>query len=227
MSPQSSEKALKYLNKLEVEVHLNTRVMDYNGSCLKISDGSTVSSKTVIWAAGVKANTVAGLVTEAFGRGTRILVDRFNRVLSYDNIFALGDLSLMETPEYPNGHPQVVQAAIQQAKLLASNLIKLKSGLALKEFEYTYKGSLATIGRNLAVADLPNGKLKGFSAWVLWSIIHLFTIVGVKNRLSVFLNWSWNYFTYDQSLRLLIKPKVPLVYPGKENENICPPKRID
>ncbi|MCD6597745.1 MAG: NAD(P)/FAD-dependent oxidoreductase [Bacteroidales bacterium] len=218
MSSQSSHKAMEYLKKLGVEVHTNTRVLDYDGSCMRLSDGSVVSSKTVIWAAGVRANPVAGLTTEAFGRGSRIYVDRFNRVLGYENIFALGDLSIMETPEYPNGHPQVVQAAIQQAQLLANNLIKMKSGLAPKEFEYKDKGALATIGRNLAVADLPIGKLKGFSAWVLWSIIHLFTIVGVKNRLSVFLNWSWSYFSYDQSLRLLIKPKMPLVYPDKENE---------
>jgi NADH dehydrogenase len=221
MSPQASQKAMDYLKKLGVEVHLNTTVMDYNGSCLQLSDGSTVSSRTVIWAAGVKANSVAGLAAETFGRKNRIRVDRFNRVLSYDNIFALGDLSLMETPKYPNGHPQVAQAAIQQAKLLGGNLIKLESGSELKEFEYTNKGSLATIGRNLAVADLPIGKLKGFAAWVLWSIVHLFTIVGVKNRLSIFLNWSWNYFTYDQSLRLLIRPKMPMVYTEKENENFC------
>ncbi|RLD36607.1 MAG: NAD(P)/FAD-dependent oxidoreductase, partial [Bacteroidetes bacterium] len=223
MSSQSSKKASDYLKKLGVEVHLKTRVLDYDGSCMRLSDGSVVSSKTVIWAAGVRANSVTGLVTDAFGKGSRIRVDRFNRVLGYENIFALGDLSIMETPEYPNGHPQVVQAAIQQAQLLANNLIKMKTGLAPKVFEYKNKGSLATIGRNLAVADLPIGKLKGFSAWVLWSIIHLFTIVGVKNRLSVFLNWSWSYFSYDQSLRLLIKPKMPLVYPDKENELMCKP----
>ena len=207
MSPKSSVKAQKYLTRLGVEVHSNSRVMDYNGSCLNISDGSTLFSKTVIWSAGIKANSVAGFEPEVYGRGNRIRVDRYNRVLEHDNIFALGDLSIMGTPKYPDGHPQVAQAAIQQAKLLASNLIKLKSGLALKEFEYKDKGSMATIGRNLAVADLPIGKLKGFTAWVLWSIVHLFMIVGVKNRFSIFLNWSWNYFTYDQSLRLLIRPK--------------------
>lgn len=210
MSPYSSQKAMGYLKKLGVEVHLNTRVLDYNGSCLKISDGSTISSKTVIWAAGVKANSVAGFNTETFGRGGRIRVNRFNGIIGYDDIFALGDLSLMETPKYPNGHSQVAQVAIQQAKFLAANLIKQKSGLVQKEFEYSDKGSLATIGRNLAVADLPIGKLKGFVAWALWSVVHLFMIVGVKNRLSIFLNWSWNYFTYDQSLRLLIKPKLPV-----------------
>jgi len=207
MSSRSAQTALEYLTKLGVEVHLDTKVEDYDGSRLKLSDGSTVPSKTVIWVAGVQANSVAGLTAESFGRGHRIKVDRMNRVMAYSDIFALGDLCLMETPKYPNGHPQVAQVAIQQAKLLGSNLIKLKSGFAPKEFEYADRGSLATIGRNRSVADLPIGKLKGFVAWILWSVVHLFSIVGVKNRLSIFLNWSWNYFTYDQSLRVLIKPK--------------------
>ncbi|MBW6479655.1 MAG: FAD-dependent oxidoreductase [Bacteroidales bacterium] len=137
MSEEASQKALEYLEKLGVEVHLNTAVLNYNGSCLKLADGSTISSRTVIWSAGIKANPIAGLNEKCFGRGKR-LID----------------------------------------------------------------------GRNLAVADLPFGKLKGIFAWVLWSFVHLFTIVGVKNRLLIFLNWSWNYFTYDQSLRLLIKPKM-------------------
>ncbi|MFK5855644.1 MAG: NAD(P)/FAD-dependent oxidoreductase [Bacteroidota bacterium] len=210
MSDQSSKNALLYLEKLGVEVKLNTRVEDYNGSYLKISDGSTIATKTVVWAAGVKANSVIGLKEESFGRGGRIRVDRYNRVIGYKHIYALGDLCIMETAKYPNGHPQVAQVAIQQANFLANNLHKLKAGLKPKEFEYTDKGSMATIGRNLAVADLPYGKLKGFFAWVLWSFVHLFTIVGVKNRLSVFMNWTFSYFTYDQSLRVLIKPKSPL-----------------
>lgn len=207
MSAKSSQRARDYLIRLGVEVILNTRVLDYDGTCMKLSDGSTVSSKTVIWAAGVQANPVNGLIAETFGRGNRIWVDRANRVHGYENIFVLGDLGLMETPKYPTGHPQVAQVAIQQANLLAWNIMKTQSGSEPKSFEYREKGSLATIGRNLAVADLPIGKLKGFMAWALWSVVHLFTIVGVKNRLSIFLNWSWNYFTYDQSLRVLIKPK--------------------
>jgi len=174
MSSQSSQRALKYLEKLGVEVHLSTRVEDYNGSCIKLSDGSTVPSKAVIWAAGIKANSINGLTAESFGR--------------------------------------VAQVAIQQANFLADNLHRLKVKKTAKEFEYANRGSMATIGRNLAVADLPViGKIKGFVAWVLWSFVHLFMIVGVKNRLSIFINWSWNYFTYDQSLRLLIKPKTRVV----------------
>ncbi len=208
LSPKASENALRYLRKLNVEVHLNTRVEHYDGSCIRLSDGSTVRSKTVIWSAGVKANTVKGFTSEHFGRGGRLIVDRQNRVKGHQNIFAIGDISLMQTPKYPNGHPQVAQTAIQQAKLLAVNLINTEAGKPVHDFEYRDKGSLATIGRNLAVADLPFGRLRGFTAWVLWSFVHLFLIMGVKNRLLIFLNWSWNYFTYDQSLRLLIKPNI-------------------
>jgi NADH dehydrogenase len=216
MSRQSSEKAHQYLEKLGVEVKLDTRVEDYNGSCIKLSDGTTIPSKTVIWAAGVKANSVRGLDVEVFGLGGRIRVDRYNRVLGYKHIYAMGDLCIMETPKYPSGHPQVAQVAIQQANFLADNLHRLKAKKEARQFEYVDKGSMATIGRNLAVADLPFGKLKGFFAWVLWSFIHLYMIVGVKNRLSVFLNWTFSYFTYDQSLRVLIKPKVRNI----EKENI-------
>lgn len=208
MSEQASGRALKYLQKLGVEVHLNTRVQRYNGSCARLSDGSTISSKTVIWSAGIKANSIEGFSPENFGRGSRILVDRQSRVNGHKNVFALGDISLMETPDYPDGHPQMAQVAIQQARTLARNILKSKKGKKEEDFEYFDKGSLATIGRNLAVADLPFGKLHGFIAWILWSFVHLFIIMGVKNRLLIFFNWSWNYFTYDQSLRLLIKPQV-------------------
>ena len=209
MSDKAAQKSKQYLEKLGVEVYVGTRVLDYNGTLLKTSNGKSVPSKTVIWAAGVQANPVAGLRKEVFGRGKRILVDQFNRIKGYENIFALGDLSLMETKNNPNGHPQVAQVAIQQAKQLADNIHRLKAGTQLKPFQYKNKGAMATIGRNLAVADLPHAKLSGFLAWVMWSFVHLFTIMGVKNRLFVFLNWSWGYFTYDQSLRVLIRPKAP------------------
>ena len=207
MSSASSKSALKYLLKLGVEVNLNTSVQDYDGSVLTMSDGGSLEVKTVVWAAGVNANMFKGLESENLGRGNRIIVDRYNRIIGYDNIYAIGDLCIMETPKYPNGHPQVAQVAIQQAELLVKNIRMSEKGMDHKEFEYTDKGSMATIGRNLAVADLPVGKLNGFLAWVLWLFVHLFSIVGIKNRLLIFFNWSWSYFTYDQSLRVLIKPK--------------------
>jgi NADH dehydrogenase len=207
MSNFSSEKALSYLKKLGVEVYLNTSVTDYNGEELFLSDGTTIRSKTVVWSAGVIANTCKGIDPKNLANGNRIIVDRYNRIKGFDNIFVLGDQCYMETPLYPKGHPQVAQTAIQQALNLANNISRMASSKAMKEFEYKDKGSMATIGRNLAVADLPSIKLGGFIAWLLWSVVHLFTIVGIKNKLSTFLNWLWSYFTYDQSLRILIIPK--------------------
>ena len=219
MSTNASERATSYLEKLGVEVNLNTRVLDYDGGCLRLSDGTTIASKTVIWAAGVQANSIGGLSIDSHGPKRRILVDRQNRVKGNGDIFAIGDLSLMETEKYPKGHPQVAQVAIQQAKTLGINLnrIQWQASPILKDFKYRDKGSLATIGRNLAVADLPFVKLSGFLAWMLWSFVHLFMIVGVKNRILIFLNWSWNYFTYDQSLRLLIRHKPSIINRSKED----------
>jgi NADH dehydrogenase len=147
------------------------------------------------------------------------VVDRLNRISGTEDIFAIGDICFMETPKYPNGHPQVAQAAIQQAKNLAKNLKKLLQGSSadMVEFEYKDKGSLATIGRNLAVAELSFVKMQGFIAWLLWSFVHLFMIVGVKNRILIFLNWSWNYFSYDQSLRLLIRHKPSIINQDGDN----------
>ncbi len=215
MSGQASKTVLKYLNRLGVEVKLNTQVLDYDGSTLNATDGESLSSRTVVWAAGVKANAVKGFTPKTFGRGARIRVDGYNQVIGYKNIYALGDVCIMETANYPNGHPQVAQVAIQQATRLVNNLHRLKSKKSPKEFKYTDKGSMATIGRNLAVADLPFVKLKGYLAWFLWSFIHLIMIVGVKNRLSIFMNWTFSYFSYDQSLRLLIKPKFRNYYTKK------------
>jgi len=217
MTSTASRRAAKYLQKLGVEVNLNTRVIDYDGGCMKLSDGTTISSKTVIWAAGIEANHIGGLSVESQGPKRRIIVNRQSRISGYDHIFAIGDLSIMETPKYPKGHPQVAQVAIQQAKNLSGNLIKIHRDESpdLTDFEYRDKGSLATIGRNLAVADLTFVKLRGFMAWVLWSFVHLFMIVGLKNRIFIFLNWSWNYFTYDQSLRLLIRHKPSIINRSK------------
>ena len=206
MSEYAGQHAKEYLERLGVEVKLNTRVKDYDEAKLSLSDGSKVLSKTVVWAAGVRANPVNGLSEEIFAHAKRIKVDRFNKVVGYDDIYALGDLAYMETPKYPKGHPQVAQTAIQQAQKLYENLPAILNGKGEpKPFEYKDKGSLATVGRNLAVADLPIFHFKGFVAWLLWSFVHLMTIVGVKNKLLIFMDWTWNYLTYDHSLRLLIR----------------------
>ncbi len=207
MSENASVNALKYLKKMGVDVRLNTKVEDYDGTTMTIADGKSFATKTVVWAAGVIANPFDGVDKAKIVRGGRIKVDRQNRINGSNNVFVIGDQCYMETPNYPHGHPQVAQTAIQQATILASNIINIEKSRKLKDFEYKDKGSMATIGRNRAVADLKFAKLKGTLAWMMWSVVHLFSIFGLKNKISVFIDWVWSYFTYDQSLRILIKPR--------------------
>jgi len=218
MSPQSSRDSRKYLERLGVTVLDNTKLVDYDGQTVSLKDGNKIPTATVIWAAGIKGNVPAGIQPELVARGNRIKVDRHNKILNSENIFAIGDVASMETPKYPNGHPQVATVAIQQADNLGENLqrIESKSGQHY-EFEYYDKGSMATVGRNLAVVDLPRPKwhFGGFFAWLIWMTLHLMLILGVKNRFFVFCNWLYNYFTFDQSLRLIFKefyrpPKTPI-----------------
>lgn len=208
MNQVSSGKALEYLNALGVDVKLKTSVKDYDGNFLEFSDGTKVHSKVVIWAAGVIANKIAGLQDNSYGRGQRLMVDEFNRVRGYENIYCIGDTSLMHTTDYPAGHPQVAQVAIQQGKNLAKNLVYLIHDKPLESFKYKDLGSMATIGRNKAVVELPGFKFQGIFAWFVWMLVHLKSILGVKNQILILINWMWSYFTYDQSLRLIIKPKI-------------------
>jgi NADH dehydrogenase len=166
-----------------------------------------IPSKTFIWTAGVTATKIDGFNPSVFGHANRLLTDEINRVKNTDNVFAIGDLSLMQTDSTPKGHPQTAPAALQQATLLTKNLLKISKGEEPKAFKYNDKGSLTSIGRNLAVADLKGISLKGFPAWIIWSLVHLFSIVGGKNKVVVFIEWVSNYFIYDPSLRLLIKAK--------------------
>jgi NADH dehydrogenase len=207
MSESSSKIANQYLKKLGVEVFTGTPVKDYDGHTLTLSDEVKVGVKTVIWAAGVTSARIEGIDATAYGRSNRLLVNSYNQITGYTNIFAIGDNSLMINSSHPNGHPQVAQVALQQAHYLANNLKRIVNNKSLKPFHYIDKGSMATVGRHLAVADLPFARFKGYFAWLLWSVVHLFSIVGVKNKLFVLLNWSWKYITYDQSLRLLVKHK--------------------
>lgn len=209
MSEESQQKSQRYLEKLGVKIKLNTLVTEYDGESVRMKDGTTILTNKVIWAAGVRGSKLGGLSKEAFGPAGRIKVNRYNQVEGFSNVFAIGDIAFMTTEKYPKGHPQLAQAALQQAKLLAKNLHNIEKGRPLEAFEYVDKGSMATIGRNLAVADLPFMKIQGFIAWLIWMFVHLFSLVGVKNKAFVFINWVWNYFTYDQSLRLIIRPKVP------------------
>ncbi|MCZ2297976.1 MAG: FAD-dependent oxidoreductase [Chitinophagales bacterium] len=208
MSEKSSKHSFEYLEKLGVEVKLNSLLQTYDGNTVQLKDGTEIYSKTVIWAAGIKGNVPDGINKDLIVRGNRIKVDRQNKILQQKNIYALGDVAYMETPKYPNGHPQVANVAINQAVVLAKNFINIQAGNQnLLEFEYHDKGSMATVGRNLAVVDFPKPKLhfKGWFAWYIWMGLHLFLLVGVKNRVQVFVNWMYNYFTYDQNLRLIFK----------------------
>ncbi len=207
MSTNSSTTAKEYLEKLGVEVRTGTAVLNYDDRVLTLPGNETINVKNVIWAAGITSNKLEGISEESYGRSNRLIVNRFNQVKGYPEIFALGDNSLMTEEAYPNGHPQVAQVAMQQASLLSDNIIKILKNKQMKPFHYRDKGSMATVGRHLAVADLPFGKFKGYFAWMLWSIVHLLSIIGVKNKIFVLLDWTWKYITYDQALRLLIKHK--------------------
>jgi NADH dehydrogenase len=205
LSQKSSEKAKEYLLKLGVKVNTSTQVKDYNGNEVTLADGTSISSKTLIWAAGVTGNQIEGVSKDVLVRGNRIKVNAFNQVEGSENIFAIGDIAHMSDAEYPNGHPQVAQVAIQQGDNLAKNFVNLSLKKALSPFKYKDLGSMATVGRNLAVVDLPFVKIQGFIAWLIWMFVHLMSIVGIKNRLLIFINWAWNYISYDQSLRLIIR----------------------
>lgn len=205
-SEKSSRDVTDYLNKRDVEILLNARVLSYENDCLSLSDGTRIETKNVFWVAGVKANSLQGLPPEVYGPGNRLRVDSYNRLYGHTNIFAIGDTALMISTDFPKGHPQVVQPAIQQARRLVKNLRRMEEGLSLQPFVYHNKGSMATVGRNHAVVELKRLRFGGFLAWAVWLFIHLMSIVGVKNRLFIFADWMWSYFTYDPSLRIIIKP---------------------
>ncbi len=210
MSERSSKDSLRYLEKLGVTVMTNVLLKDYDGQIAVLQNGETIDTAMVIWAAGIKGNVPEGISKDLVARGNRIKVDRHCQVYGMNNVFAIGDVAYMEEPAWPNGHPQVAPVAMQHADMLAKNLrrIEMKSGdELLEEFVYNDKGSMATVGRNLAVVDVPKPKLHfgGFFAWMIWMGLHLMLILGVKNRFFVFCNWLYNYFTYDQNLRLIFR----------------------
>jgi NADH dehydrogenase len=205
MSDPAGKKALEFLQKMGVKVHLNAAVKSYDGYEITLSNNEKLISRTLIWAAGVKGNPTDGINSEVISRGNRILVDQFNRVKGYENIFAIGDVALMEGDEkYPKGHPQMAPPAQQQGRLLAKNLRNLINKKPLKPFSYFDKGSMATIGRNKAVVDMKGIRFQGMFAWYVWMFVHLMSIVGFRNKVFTFFSWMWNYFSYDRSNRLII-----------------------
>ncbi len=199
MSPSSSYTAEKYLENFGIHVIKNKTVKSYDGTTVTLSDESTLNTKTLVWAAGVKAVSIPGIDPSVLLPNKRIKVDEYNRVKGYNDVFVLGDLAANDQPL-----PQVAQVAIQQGKRLAKNLNKAGDIRKWKPFTYHDMGTMATVGRNKAVAEIYGLKFQGFPAWFVWMFIHLISILGVKNRLQTFINWAWNYFSYDQSLRLMI-----------------------
>lgn len=213
MSPQASAKAETFLRELGVELWMDKVVKNYDGKNVFVDDGSTIRADKVIWAAGITGNKIDGIPEAALTRGNRLKTNPANLVEGTSNIYALGDIAWQQHEEkWPNGHPQVAQVAIQQAKLLAQNLLNAGKDREPAAFRYKDLGSMATIGRHKAVVDLPFWRFQGIFAWFTWLFVHLFAIIGTKNKVFIFMNWVWNYFTYDQSLRLVIKPwKKPTV----------------
>jgi NADH dehydrogenase len=205
MSEEASAKALQYLKEMGVDVRLNCAVKSYDGYELHINESDSLISRTVIWAAGVRGNPIAGLPTEALTRGNRIMVDSFNRVKGSENIFAIGDVAQMEgDTKYPKGHPQMAPAAMQQGKLVAENITRLIMKKPMKPFTYSDQGSMATVGRNRAVVDMGRLKTQGFLAWFIWMFVHLLSITGFKNKIFTFFSWFFSYLSYDRSNRLII-----------------------
>lgn len=202
----SKDASAKYLEQLGVELKFNSFVTNYDGNTLELNTGEKINSRNVIWAAGVLGNIISGISTESIERN-RYLTDRFNRISGYDNIYAIGDIALMRTPKYGQGHPQVANVAINQANNLAANLKRTIRGKKLKEYEYTDLGSMATIGRHRAVVDFPLLHMQGRFAWYIWMFLHLMLILSVRNKIVIFMNWAWSYLNHDSSLRLILSTK--------------------
>jgi len=223
MSKESQQKSQEYLEKMGVEVWTNALIQDYDGKVVSIKDGRQIRTNNLIWAAGVTGNVPDGIPREKVVRGNRIKVDVYNRVEGLDNVFAIGDIAFMESPEYPRGHPQVANVAINQAKTLAHNMKKLLKGGELKAFRYKDPGSMATVGKRKAVVDLPFIKFQGFVAWLVWMFLHLMLILSVKNKLIIFINWAISYITNDTTLRLIILPTRKQVELAEEHHQLEDP----
>ena len=205
MSEKASENALKYLEAMGVQVMLNTRVSSYDGLDIHTNQEAILEAKTVIWTAGVQGNFPTGMALDSILGGNRLKVDEYLRIGHFKNIYAIGDVAGLLTPDNERGHPMVAQVAIQQGEHLAENLKGSLKNIPSKKFRYNDKGSLATIGKRRAVADIKQYRFGGYFAWLLWSVVHLFSIIGFRNKLFVGINWAWSYFTYDKGNRLIIR----------------------
>lgn len=206
MSDKASRKAQEFLEKLGVNVWVNEIVTDFDGKTVQTKSGREFKAETVIWTAGVMGAVIDGFEASVIQRGNRLKVNEYNQVEGFDSIFAIGDVAAMVTENLPMGHPMMAQPAIQQGQLLANNLIQLRDGKPLKKFVYNDKGSMATIGRNKAVVDLPKFQFSGFFAWFVWMFVHLMSLIGFRNKFLVFWNWMYNYLMFDRQARLIVRP---------------------
>lgn len=205
MSENAGKKSLSYLKELGVEIKLSTLVKNYTGSLVELGDGSTIHAKTLVWSAGVQGMVIGGLGDECVSR-SRYKTDEYLRIKGVQNVYAIGDVAHVDSEAYPKGHPMVAPVAVQQGKLLAKNILgSLKSDFKPKAFAYVDKGSMATVGRNKAVVDLSFWKFGGFLAWLTWMFLHLMLLVGFRNRVVVFVDWMWSYFSYERALRLIVR----------------------
>jgi NADH:ubiquinone reductase (H+-translocating) len=206
MSENASEKAKQFLEKSGVNILLNIKLLDYNGTTVILDRLPPINAKTLIWTAGVKGTVPSGILKGSISRGNRIKVNSFNQVEELQNVFAIGDVASLTDEKNPNGLPMVAQVAIQEGKLLAENIRRLLNKKQMIPFAYRDKGSMAIVSRNKAVADLYRFRFHGMFAWLIWTFVHLMSIVGFRNRLVVFVDWVWNYISYDRALRNIIRP---------------------
>lgn len=204
LSPKSSDRAQKYLEKLGVTVVLNTRVLDYHGDYVQTNTEEDIIAKTLIWTAGVKGSPIDQMNNQVITKGNRISVDAYNRLIGQDNVFAIGDVACMELEDYPSGHPMVAPVAMQQGKHLAKNLKRIEKNQPLLPFQYKDKGAMATVGKNKAVVEIGKMKIGGALAWFIWMAVHLMSLVGFRNKLVTFFNWTKNYFNSDRGMRLIL-----------------------
>ena len=207
LSQESSQKAYEFLKSMGVDIQFGKMVTDYRDHKVIMKDGTEIPTRTFLWVSGIRANAMPGIDESHLGRGFRFKVDEYNRIPGVEDVFAIGDQCLQTSDAaYPNGHPQVAQVAIQQAKNLAKNLKRINQGADSNEltaFRYKNLGSMATIGRNKAVVEIGKFRSQGFFAWVLWLVVHLRSILGVKNKVMVLLNWLWKYVSYNDSIRMI------------------------
>lgn len=220
MSEQSQKNSRRYLEQMGIRIQTDIHVTDYDGDTVVLENGTTIPCKTLIWAAGVIGNVPAGIPKESITRGNRIIVNEFHQVKDLPDVYAIGDISYMETPAWEHGHPQLAHVANKQAEHLASNLSAMLKGKELTPFTYKNPGTMATIGKRKAVVDLPKIHFHGRLAWLIWMFLHLMLILGVRNKLLVFLNWMISYFTNDSTLRIILLPSKKQTWLGQEYDEL-------